>query len=65
MSYYDYAVLMHLKQAPWDPNPLRHESHLAGTRRRVVEPPRRARGPVSLLLVAAGLMVLGVAGIWV
>ena len=63
MSYYDHAILMYLKQGPWDPDPLKHEKRYAIARRRGYKSHHRARGTISLLVVAAGLLVLGVTGL--
>lgn len=64
MSYYDHAVLMSLKQGPWDPDPLRNEHHRLQTRQKHVATRRRMRGTLSLAVVAVGLMVLGASGLW-
>ena len=64
MSYYDHAVLMSLKQGPWDPDPLRNEHRYSQTRQKRVASSRRVRGVLSFTIVGIGLMVLGATGLW-
>ena len=62
MSYYDHAILMHLKQGPWDPDPSnKHRHHLTAHHKRVRSTGFK-RGIISVLVVAVGILVLGATG---
>ena len=61
MSYYDHAVLMHYKLERWNQDePVVRQRHRNYRR----EPVASLRGPVvTLLVVVAGLVMLGVTGL--
>ena len=63
MSYYDHATLMHLKQGPWDPDPLHKHRHHVVSHGTQTKSASRMRGTISILVVAASLMVLGASGL--
>ena len=62
MSYYDHAILMHLKQGPWDPNPSDKHRHQLISHRKRIRSSGVKRGIVSVLVVAVGILVLGATG---
>lgn len=63
MSYYDHAILMHLKQGPWDPDPLsKHRHHLIAYHKHA-RSKRRSRAAISVVVAAVGLLALGVTGL--
>ena len=62
MSYYDHAVLMHLKQGPWAPDPHNKHRHQYIAHQKRVRSSGVKRGIISVLVVAVGILVLGATG---